>query len=287
MIILSEQTKRQIDNFIQEPTHGLLITGSEGTGKLFVAKYLASKILGLNEANIENYPYFLQMQIVPGKNVISIDQIRELKKFLKLKTQGRKRIRRVLILKDAHAMLKAAQNAILKALEEPPVDTVIILTATGSNRLIDTINSRVHEIPLTGPSKANLMKAFSSKASKEALQSAYLMSGGRVGLFSSLIQNEDHELPKFISLAKRILSMPKYYRLIEIDKIISQELELDVLLQAFSIITVTGMRISANKHDERQVRNWHSKLVHINDTRSKLRFNPNSKLLLTNLFLSI
>ncbi|HET7181177.1 MAG TPA: hypothetical protein VFI15_02995 [Candidatus Limnocylindrales bacterium] len=57
---------------------------------------------------------------------------------------------RVAIVSDADRMTEDAQAAFLKTLEEPPIGTVLILTAADEERLLPTIRSRVIRIRL-GP----------------------------------------------------------------------------------------------------------------------------------------
>lgn len=52
------------------------------------------------------------------------------------------------ILLNVEAMTEAAANALLKTLEEPPQDTVLILTASDSAQVLPTIASRCQEVAL-------------------------------------------------------------------------------------------------------------------------------------------
>ncbi len=54
---------------------------------------------------------------------------------------------KIYIIEDAHEMTIQASNAFLKTLEEPPSDTVIILTTSKPNSLLPTIISRCQQIP--------------------------------------------------------------------------------------------------------------------------------------------
>ena len=54
---------------------------------------------------------------------------------------------RVVIINDADKMNNAAQNALLKILEEPPEKTVLILITTAIARLLPTIRSRCRLLP--------------------------------------------------------------------------------------------------------------------------------------------
>lgn len=51
-------------------------------------------------------------------------------------------VRRVVMIRDADALLEAAQNALLKSLEEPPPATVFVLTSATPDALLRTVRSR-------------------------------------------------------------------------------------------------------------------------------------------------
>ncbi len=80
-----------------------------------------------------------------GKNdIISVDDIRTLRKDAAVKPyEGRKK---VAVIVAADRMNAAASNALLKTLEEPPGTLMLILTATGSQRLLPTIVSRCQPV---------------------------------------------------------------------------------------------------------------------------------------------
>lgn len=82
---------------------------------------------------------------IPKATAIRIATIRDVKKELSLSlfSEGK----RVVIIFDAHLMNVQAQNAFLKALEEPPANTVLILTTSHTNSLLPTIISRCQQIP--------------------------------------------------------------------------------------------------------------------------------------------
>ncbi|MBP7775788.1 MAG: AAA family ATPase [Acidobacteria bacterium] len=50
--------------------------------------------------------------------------------------------RRVVLVRDADALVEAAQNALLKSLEEPPPATVFVLTSAAPDALLRTVRSR-------------------------------------------------------------------------------------------------------------------------------------------------
>ena len=76
--------------------------------------------------------------------IITIDDVRDIAEILLMKPFEAKR--RVIIIIDGETMNTEAQNAFLKILEEPPLDTTIILTSSQPERLFLTILSRCQKI---------------------------------------------------------------------------------------------------------------------------------------------
>jgi len=84
---------------------------------------------------------------VEDRASILIEQIRDLiERLIHMPSLGAKRV--VLIL-EADRMTDEAANCFLKTLEEPPLDTVFILTTSRPNFLLPTIHSRCQKVPFT------------------------------------------------------------------------------------------------------------------------------------------
>jgi DNA polymerase III subunit delta' len=81
---------------------------------------------------------------LPGANNIKINSIRSIKKFLSMQYEDV--AYRFIIISSAHLMNEAAQNALLKNLEEPPKGVVFILVTPFPERLRETIRSRCWKI---------------------------------------------------------------------------------------------------------------------------------------------
>ncbi|HEX2037316.1 MAG TPA: DNA polymerase III subunit delta' [Chloroflexota bacterium] len=81
-----------------------------------------------------------------GRRAVTIEQIRQLEHAAGLRPYegGYK----VFIVSGVDAMAEAAANALLKTLEEPPDDTVIVLTASDVSQVLPTIVSRCREVAL-------------------------------------------------------------------------------------------------------------------------------------------
>jgi len=87
---------------------------------------------------------FSILEIGKDNSAIKIEQIRQLKQKLSLKSfSGTKK---ATIIWNAENLTVEAQNTCLKILEEPPLDTVILLTTTNENLLLPTIISRCEVI---------------------------------------------------------------------------------------------------------------------------------------------
>src|SRR5690606_29876569 len=110
---------------------------------------------------------------------IRIDQVRELVEFVVQTAQlgGRK----VVLLEPAEAMNINASNALLKSLEEPSGDTVLLLISHQPSRLLPTIKSRCVQqacpLPSTAQSLAWLGSALPD-ASPEELHELLVLAGG-------------------------------------------------------------------------------------------------------------
>ena len=89
------------------------------------------------EKEVNTHP---EMVIISPEKEIKIDQIRQVKQFLKLKRK------KVVIIEKAEKMNIEASNALLKTLEEPPENSLIILTTSNQEKLLPTILSRCKKI---------------------------------------------------------------------------------------------------------------------------------------------
>jgi DNA polymerase-3 subunit delta' len=81
-----------------------------------------------------------------GRRGITIEQVRQLEHAAALRPYESRR--KVFVVAGVEAMSDAAANALLKTLEEPPADTVLILTTGDVSRVLPTIVSRCREVAL-------------------------------------------------------------------------------------------------------------------------------------------
>lgn len=170
-----------------------------------------------------------------GQPVIKIEQMRELQKELSLGTfEARYKIA---ILADFDAANANAANAFLKTLEEPPPNVVLLLTATETDALLPTINSRCRTFqlrPLTVPQVVEALQNQWQVRPELANQLAHL-ANGRLGWAVQAAQDERllntrHEQLGWLQQA---LDGRRPARFELADKLSRQPEELDTILQTW------------------------------------------------------
>lgn len=285
--VLHTRTARLIDQFVKSPNHALLLVAPDGTGKTYLAKYIAAKVLHLPLEDLANYAYLLVIS-PDEKNIISVDVIREIQHQLRLKTVGKQRIRRVIIIEHSDCMTIEAQNAFLKMLEEPPEDTVYILTASSSRLLLPTIASRLQQMPISLPLEDEVTAFFSNRFQKQSVQQAYSLSGGQIGLMSAILEDDStHPLVLGVQKAKELLAGSTSARLLMVNEVSAdKQLQLSTV-EALLRIAQTGLNQAVRAEDSIKVGRWQKVLKSAHAARQALSINGNSKLVITRLVLDI
>jgi DNA polymerase-3 subunit delta' len=125
-----------------------------------------------------------------GKKEISIQQIRELERELNYRSfsGGRK----IAVIDPAMSMNLASQNALLKTLEEPPQDSLIILIAANAGALLPTVRSRCLRLPFAPLTRREVAGFLQAKLAMNAGDAEFLaaMSMGSIGAAVNLDKDE-------------------------------------------------------------------------------------------------
>ena len=93
---------------------------------------------------------------------------------------------KVAIINPAHAMNRAAANSLLKILEEPPQNTLIILITEANNNLPKTIISRVQIIEINRPTREEALNWLSSINPEQDWEQIIDIFGSRPTLLNDL-----------------------------------------------------------------------------------------------------
>jgi hypothetical protein len=283
--VLHPRTERAIEKIIAAHPHSLLITGTFGVGKDTVAREIAMQLLEVSD--LDKYPYYTLVVAVESKSV-TIEQVRAAIDLLKLQTPGRGKVRRIIHFSDADKLTNEGQNALLKTLEEPPSDTVIILTASEPRLLLPTIQSRVQKLLVVSPITTETAKFFSEQGyDEEKLEKALRLSDGMPGFTYALLETPDHPLVQAITQAKVLLTSDVYARLCDVDALIKSDITQLELLWALAKIAQSAQQAAAHKKNREQVAQWQTKRQRIAEVTEMSSRNPSSKLLLTDLALHL
>ncbi len=281
-LVLHDSTRAAVEQFSAAPVHGLLILGSAGSGKKTVALAVIEEKIG----PLSNNPYFLH--ITAEGTSISIETIRRLQEFVKLRTTGQATWRRAILVEDAHLLTIEAQNAFLKLLEEPPADTLIILTATLVTDLLPTITSRAQKITLKPLSQERLQQHFNSATDQQLVTRAYHMSNGRIGLMNRLLDDgQNQELLAAIDQAKQFLRQQPFERLVFVDQFTKQKQSLTDFLWALLAVSRAALYQAGKQDNTVMVERWQKIITTVLTAQESLAAHPLPKLLLTDLSLQI
>jgi hypothetical protein len=282
-LALHPKTKQQLESLAKNPGHAILIIGPTGSGKVAVSRYLAARLLVVDEVNLDAYPYIKVLAPVAGK-AIGIESVRELESFLSLKVPGNKAIDRVVIIEDSQLLGIEAQNALLKTLEEPPRSTVIVLTSNKEQSLLPTVRSRMQPVSLIKPARDQLQEHFSTAGFNSSLiDRSYALSGGLPGLMQALLADTEHPLSLATDYARKILQAPLYERLLLVDELSKQR----ALAQNVCFILQQMAHISLQTAQDGAVKRWKSVLGASYAASIQLDNSAQPKLALTNLMLNL
>ena len=123
--------------------HAYLLTGPRGIGKTSIARILAHEINGLPYADEGVHLDIIEIDAASNNGVEDVRDLRE-----KVQIAPVSATKKVYIIDEVHMLSKAAFNALLKTLEEPPEHVVFILATTDIDKLPSTIISRTQRYGL-------------------------------------------------------------------------------------------------------------------------------------------
>ena len=209
----NEAAKRQLSASVDAAhfPHALLLEGDVGSGRFTLARIIARAAVCASDderpcgvcaaCRKSEHP---DIAVYGEEDTpLTVDTVRELR--AEAFVMPNEAPRRVVILRNAHAMQPAAQNALLKILEEPPARVVFILTCENRSQMLETIRSRCVCVTMQAVAyeeAAPILRARLPQATEEDLVRAHSLFGGRIGQVIAAM--EDGTLREVLELTPAI-----------------------------------------------------------------------------------
>jgi DNA polymerase-3 subunit delta' len=205
----------------KQHAHAYLLHGPAGIGKRALAERLMASLLCqrptahdacgecksclLLKAGSHPDNYILEPE--EADKAIKVDQVRDLVSFVVQTSQmgGRK----VVLIEPVESMNVNAANALLKSLEEPSGDTVLLLVSHQTSRLLPTIKSRCVQqacpLPSEAMSLAWLAKALPDCAEEERIELLTLAAGSPLAAVNLQAQGVREQRALVVDGVKKLL----------------------------------------------------------------------------------
>jgi DNA polymerase-3 subunit delta' len=172
--------------------HAILLAGSEGVGKHLLADRIVHALLceapdeqgepcaqcaACGWLRAGTHPDLLVLGPEEAGKAIKVDQVRSLCAGLGITSHGGRY--KVAIVRPAEAMNINAANSLLKTLEEPTANTLLILASAAPGRLLATVRSRCQQIQVPMPVQEQALDWLAAHdVEGEAARRSLFLAGG-------------------------------------------------------------------------------------------------------------
>ena len=181
--------------------HAQIFSGPEGSGKYDAAKYVSQALNCTSPLEKpcgecpsclrfrdNNAPELIEIRRDPKKAIISVDAIREMTENVLLRPEGKAKC---VIICEAERMNAAAQNALLKTLEEPPGYAAFFLLTASCTALLPTIRSRCALVRFAPSGEEEIAQTLISEgADAQKARRIAAMSFGSMGRAKALMEDQ-------------------------------------------------------------------------------------------------
>lgn len=215
-----ELTRRQLAA-ISPGSHSYVFVGPSGSGRQLAATALAKRLNcpkgGDDDCQIcrsITAGGFADLHLVSSATALGIENIQAIQQTLAQRPFSPATTRIVIIDTDL-GISPAAQNRLLKTLEEPPAQTILVLLAEHLSALLPTIQSRcrlINFLPLRSQAMSDYLVALiGAQAATDIMQ----LRPASVGEAIKLAKDQDFrsELQSNVTLAKSFLAASLFERL--------------------------------------------------------------------------
>lgn len=146
----------------------------------------------------------LEANEAEGEKDIPVDEVRKVGHFLR--QTSAETGWRIVVIDSADAMNRFAANALLKLLEEPPANTVLLLVAHNPGRLLPTIRSRCRMLNLRPLADSEVVKLLGAGENEE-VDFAIALANGSPGLAFEIYRADGLEL--YRDMLEALNSLPE------------------------------------------------------------------------------
>ncbi len=218
----NQKQKAYFSSLIREGkyAHAYILEAPRGSGKKTFAKALAATLAEHSERGTvqetekkckriceENSPDVMMLRREENKKTIGVEAVRDFCETVFL-TPSELNFK-MYIFDEADTLTPAAQNALLKIIEEPPAGVYMLLLCENSLALLSTVRSRAQKISLE-IFEESALRAYAEKnkipgsENEEQLSFAVRMAGGSLGRLKTLLNEETFAFSAY-SAAKKLI----------------------------------------------------------------------------------
>jgi DNA polymerase III subunit delta' len=278
--------------------HAYLFAGPSSIGKFAIAKMFVN-ILQCNNNLCNECPTCKQLQagshadtivIKDEGGSIKIEQIRDVIARLQMTNQANYK---VLLIDGAQRLTPEAANCLLKTLEEPPQNTIIIMTTSNVREILPTIISRIRLIKFSSYSQKFLKEKLGPvypDADEETLEQVCSLSMGKSGKAIKLLEDSDllaSYRTMYNMLCEFLEDKPLHAKFKLVEEIIADDRDTKEFLEVFTHLVRSRLHKGLEAQiltDEKRDRYLHI-LSSLEETRGLLKRNINARLALESLAL--
>lgn len=278
--------------------HAYLFAGPSSVGKFAIARRFVNILQCPNNLCNEcptckqlkggNHPDTVVLKEMDES--IKIEQIRDIISRLQMTKQAKYKI---LLIKGAERLTPEAANCLLKTLEEPPPNTLIIMTTSNIREILPTIISRVRLLKFTAYSQKFLEEKLTEMypdKDPDIVKQVSSLAIGKSGKAIKLLTNSEllaSYLNMYNVLCEFLEDKPVYKKFQVVEEILSEKKDPYEFLDIFTHLVRSrlhqGIAVDTLEQDKKE--HLLNLLSEIQETRSLLKRNINARLALETLAL--
>jgi len=201
--------------------HAVLLNGPAGLGKHQFAEQFAKSLLcndrladgsacgqcrGCLLLKAESHPDLIRIEPEEAGKAIKVEQVRGLSDFTVLSAHVADGYK-VVLLDPAENMNRASANSLLKTLEEPAKNTVLLLVTSNPQRLLATIRSRCQRIDFISPDHSSAVAWLKSQQINQAEQWLEIAGGAPITALelANSVEKEDKDVAEHYQTGLNVL----------------------------------------------------------------------------------